>query len=256
MARVMARIPRQARAVVLTAVAGVAMLASSPSAHAATFNADPASLGAIADGGTCFTPGAARDVVFTVSGLPTAAPTDISVGFTLNPSHGFVGDLDVELFAPGGAPSQTIFSRTGFTGPDCFGANANVAGPYTFSDSAPTSPTWWAAAAAAGDTSIPSGSYRAAVPVTGANTLITPAFSSATNPNGTWTLRFRDGTAGTTGTVSAATLVIIGSPLTLPAAQPPAGANPLCATLRKKLKKAKTKAAKRKIRRKLRRLGC
>jgi hypothetical protein len=32
--------------------------------------------------------------------------------------------------------------------------------------------------------------------------------------------------------------------------------NPLCASLRKKLKKAKTKAAKMKIRAKLRKLGC
>ena len=43
-----------------------------------------------------------------------------------------------------------------------------------------------------------------------------------------------------------------------PTTQPPATttANPLCASLHKKLKKAKTKTAKRKIRKKLRKLGC
>jgi hypothetical protein len=35
-----------------------------------------------------------------------------------------------------------------------------------------------------------------------------PAFASVTNPNGTWVLRFRDGTAADTGTVTGATLTV------------------------------------------------
>ncbi|HEV7769956.1 MAG TPA: hypothetical protein VGO66_04760 [Solirubrobacterales bacterium] len=42
----------------------------------------------------------------------------------------------------------------------------------------------------------------------GVNTLITPTFAALPSPNGTWTLRFRDGGQGDTGSVSAATLTI------------------------------------------------
>lgn len=190
------------------------LLASAPSVPAATFNADAGSLGAIPDGPMgppmCWTPGAARDVTFTVSGLDQYAPSDVAVSFTLSPVHTYAGDLEVTLIAPDSA-AQTIFSRTqAFTAQGC-GDNSLVSGSYTFSDSAPASPSWWQQAGSTpSSTPIPSGSYRASTPggeaTSGANTLITPAFAGVTDPNGTWTLRFRDGKQFDTGSVSAAAL--------------------------------------------------
>ena len=113
--------------------------------------------------------------------------------------------------APGGSPSQAVFDRTLATTPTSFGDGSTLAGPYTFSDTAPASPTWWEAAAATGAAAIPAGSYRPSTPGEspsgGANTLFLPVFAAAT-PNGTWTLRFRDKCAGDSGSVSAATLLL------------------------------------------------
>ena len=182
------------------------------SAGAATFTANAGSLGGIPDGSNpAGTFGAPRDVTFSVSGFGAgAAPSDVQVGFTLSPAHTWVGDLDVQLIAPNGA-SHTIFSRTGATTAGHIGDSSHVAGPYTFADTAPASPTWWqAAATAAAAAAIPSGSYRTSTPggsaTSGANTLITPAFAGVTSPEGTWTLRFRDRAQDDTGTVSAASL--------------------------------------------------
>jgi hypothetical protein len=165
---------------------------------------------------------ATRDVTFTVTGM-TGSITDVSAGFTTafvsgsaGPRHPWVGDLDVRLLGPGGTPSQTLLSQTGSTTATGCGDSSNALGPYTFSDSAPASPTWWGAAAAVADVAIPSGSYRASTPGGvvggGANTLITPTFASLANPNGTWTLRFRDTGEGDVGTVTAASLSIVTSP--------------------------------------------
>ncbi len=189
------------------------------SAFGLSFPANPASLGEIPDspagGNVCgdFT-AAPRNVTFTVAGL-VGPPSDVQVSLTLatvgsgGPGHPFVGDLKVLLFGPGGFPSQTIFSQTGSTTPTGCGSGTNAQGPYTFSDSAPESPTWWGSV---GTNPIPSGSYRASTPGGavggGANTLITPAFAGLTNPNGTWTLMFLDGGQGDVGSVSAATLTV------------------------------------------------
>lgn len=206
------------------AVFAAASLLPASSALAVDFPADGASLGAIPDspagGNLCgdFT-GAPRDVTFAVAGLSAGAPTDVAVSFTLavvgtgGPGHPWAGDLDVDLLGPGGAPSQNIFSQTKSTTATGCGDDSNVTGPYTFSDSAPTSPSWWEAATTAGSAvPIAAGSYRAStaggVVDGGANTLITPTFAGLANPNGTWTLRFRDGGQGDTGTVTAASLTI------------------------------------------------
>jgi hypothetical protein len=191
--------------------------AADEAAPQATFAANAGTLGAIPDGpAACTSFGANRDVTFTVSGL-TAPLTNVSVNFTLAPAHTWVGDLDVRLIAPGGAPEHVIFSRTGATAPTQAGTSSDAGGPFTFADTAPAAPTWWAAAAT---NPIPSGSYRSStageVAGGGANTLITPAFAglSTAQINGTWTLRFRDHCAADTGSVSAANLTLdAGAPI-------------------------------------------
>lgn len=122
--------------------------------------------------------------------LVSGTITNVAVNFTMNPGHTWVGDLDVVLKAPGGAPSHVIFSRTGGgVGFDShFGTSA-----YTFADTAPAAPTWWTAAATS---PIAAGSYRSStageVAGGGANTLITPVFAGlGAGANGTWTLTFR-----------------------------------------------------------------
>lgn len=185
------------------------------------FPADPGSLGPVPDppGKLCNTAGAPLDVTFTVSGLGGTL-AEVSVDFTMSPAHAYVGLLHVELFAPDAGPSHVIFGRTAASTPNTCGDNSDVAGPYTFSDLAPDSPTWWEAAAAAGGTvPLPSTVYRTSTPGGGpgggVNTLMSPVFEGLTDAetNGIWTLRFRNFGAGSTGTVSAATLFpIMGLP--------------------------------------------
>jgi subtilisin-like proprotein convertase family protein len=175
----------------------------------ATFVAVATSLGAIPDT-TATGPGAygpPRDVQFNVTGL-SGGVTNVTVSF--NASHTYVGDLDVVLKAPGGSPSHVIFSRTGAASgnPFGYGSDLSSSNTYTFTDSATTN--WWSAAS--GVTIIPGGSYRTTLPgpttVPAPVTSMNSAFSSVTNPNGTWTLTFRDGASGDTGTVTGATLDI------------------------------------------------
>src|SRR5690606_37388242 len=73
-----------------------------------TFPANGATLGAIPDGGTCPTPGAPRDVTFTVSGM-SGAVTNVEVEVTGN--HTWVGDVTATLIAPDNT-SHILFSRT------------------------------------------------------------------------------------------------------------------------------------------------
>ena len=185
-------------------------------APSATFPADVPSLGAIPDataGGTiCGDYSAGRDVTFTVTGL-SAPISDVRVNFTL--THSWVGDLDVSLRGPGGAPVSNIFFNTGSTTATGCGDDSNLTGPYNFFDTAPAAPTWFAAAAGVGATvSVPAGDYRVGTPGGvvggGANALITPTFA-ATSPNGTWTLRIRDGGEGDTGSITAANLTLTGA---------------------------------------------
>lgn len=193
-----------------TGATSVSTSAASPSA---TFAANAATLGAIPDGpSTCAAYGANRDVTFTVTGI-SGTVSNVAVNMTFGTPHTWVGDLDVRLIAPN-AVEHVIFSRTGATSATATGDSSDAAGPYTFVDSAPASPTWWAAATAAGAAvAIPTGSYRTStageVVGGGANTLITAAFSAlGTAANGTWTLRFRDHCSLDTGSVTAANLTI------------------------------------------------
>lgn len=174
----------------------------------AVFAADPASLGAIPDspatGPGAF--GTPRDVTFTVSGL-TGTVSTVEVSFTSGgPSHTFRGDLDVRLKAPGGSPEHVIFSRTGATTAGSFGSGADLTGPYVFTDTA-SGTNWWSVTA----TPTTPGSYRTTVagPSTSpaAVTNMNPVFAGG-NPNGTWTLSFRDGAAADTGSINAASLTI------------------------------------------------
>jgi len=182
----------------------------------ANFPANAGTLGAIPDSPTGGTvcgdySGAPKDVTFTVSGLSNAAPSNVAVNVTM--THSWVGDLDVTLRGPGGTPVHTIFDQVlAALATDC-GDNSDLTGPYNFSDAAPATPTFWTAANTAGAAApVAPGDYRSTTPGGaaggGAVTNITSAFSSVTNPNGTWTLRFHDGGSGDTGGVTAATLTV------------------------------------------------
>jgi hypothetical protein len=255
---------RATRAALATAASALALLAFASAAPAASFPATPASLGPIPDGAPgpgCAGYGAEKLVAFDVTGV--ASPiTNVAVSMTFNPAHTWVGDLSVELIAPGFlAPTQFIFHRTITSNPSDLGDASNAAGPYLFSDAAPPSPSWWEAALATDAAiAIPSGTYRASTPgeITGggANTLFSPTFAAAT-PNGAWTLRFRDKCETVTGAVSAATLFLneVAPPATPPAStsQPPGVTGKRAAAL-KKCKEKKAKSKRRKCRKRARRL--
>ena len=209
-----------------TGVVVAALFIVAPAAHAADYPANAGTLGAIADGAACAggpAPGAARDVTFTVFGEPAGAPANVAVTMSFSPQHNWAGDVQATLIAPD-ATSRLIFGRTGTITANGEGDGSDLTGPYTFSDLAPASPTWWGAAATVGTSApVAPGSYRASqlggAGATGANTLITPAFSGLTNVNGTWTLRLVDNCAIITGGVGAASLTV--TPIDLIAPAPP-----------------------------------
>ena len=176
-----------------------ALFAFSITASAQTAAFTGTNLGAIPDG-EC--DGAGRQVQFNVTGL-TGTITNVRVSFTAN--HTWVGDIDLVLRAPGGTPAHPIFIFTNPAQNDA-GDSSDLMGTYNFFDQA-TGNWWEAAAAATGMQAIPPGDYRAAS-ANGAQTLITPAFASLANPNGTWILQFNDCAPEDTGSVTAATLTI------------------------------------------------
>ena len=156
---------------------------SATEAPDAVFPANGGTLGAIADGaagGTaCGDFGAPRDITFTVSGM-SAPLSDVRVSIT--GTHTWVGDLDISLIAPGGAPTALILSQTGSTTVAGCGDSSDLAGPYNFFDTAPSSPTWWGAATTAASTvPVASGNYRTTsiggVASGGGLTLLTPSFA-------------------------------------------------------------------------------
>jgi subtilisin-like proprotein convertase family protein len=176
-------------------------------------------VGAIPDGGIftgCgISTSAPLNVSFAVSGI-TAPLTDVRVSIT--GTHTYVGDLRVTLIAPSSAASSIVFSRTGAAaGGNGCGEDADFNGTYSFFDTAPASPTWWNAANIPDASTIPNGDYRTSAPGFavggGNNTLITPAFAglSTAQINGTWTLRFEDLTPDDSGSISAASLTLVGS---------------------------------------------
>jgi hypothetical protein len=201
------------------------------SASAATYPANPGSLGYIDDspGVVCgAVAGSPRDVTFNVSGL-TVAPTNVQVTFTMEPVDQTLGEVAVELLSPIGE-RHTILGRTGAVTGDPCGDSSYLFGPYTFSDlaTAPPHGGWWQAAAATGATDlVPSGTYRstnsggdgATAPMP--PTSITAAFAGAANRNGEWRLRFTDLVSGGTAPVTAATLDISTTPVLPPPVVPP-----------------------------------
>jgi subtilisin-like proprotein convertase family protein len=193
------------------AAAFVVQLGMAGGASATTFNANPGSLGPIPDGtGPIPSFGAPLNVTIPVSGLPTG-DNPMNVAVTLTGEHDWTGDLLVELVAPGGSPTATIFGRTGAPTAGANGSAADLGGTYTFTDQAVAAPTWWTAAASAGPAeAIPDGVYRPSASGgaggTGANTTITPTFGTVLDPNGNWTLRVRDGASGDTGEITGASL--------------------------------------------------
>jgi subtilisin-like proprotein convertase family protein len=187
----------RACAVVLMILAATVSLTAAADAGVLDLPAEPGTLGTIPAGGGCGNP---LDVAFAVPATAGVA-TDVGVTFELAPVHGFVGDVDVTLIAPNGFAHQILAPADPLINED-----SNLAGPYTFSDSAPASPTFWEAASSAVSAApVPSGSYRASDSA-GNNTLITPTFADISPVSGTWKLRFCDRVTADTGTVSAATL--------------------------------------------------
>ncbi len=172
--------------------------------------------GPIPDGGissTCGSDGTPIDVSFTVSGM-SGALSNVEVNMSL--THTWMADVTATLIAPNGT-SKVLFGYTGATTALGCGDSSDLAGPYTFKDSAlaPPSGGWWQAATAAASTAaLPSGDYRS-TDIGGAGavnpqppTNLTTAFAGVANPNGVWKLRFTDGGSGDTGAVSAATLTL------------------------------------------------
>lgn len=195
------------------ALAGLAAGAVSTPAAATggwyTFGGE--NFGAIPDAAGCApTPGAPRDVIFQVSGMPSGQLADVQIsGLTID--HTYAGDLTAILYSPLG-PATIVFGRTGAVLPAAQGDATDLEGAYTFTDHAtPASGGLWQAAAALGPGDvIPPGDYFATTPggapSGGAASSLTGAFSELANPNGTWTLRFTDGCSGDLGTVTAASL--------------------------------------------------
>jgi len=153
--------------------------------------------------------GTPLNITFNVSGL-TAPLSDVKVDFTA--THSWIGDLNVVLTSPGGTASQVIFSQVGATSATSFGSSSDLLGTYSFFDAAAGTNIWTASAA----TPVPAGNYRTTAAGPSAST---PPFTSLTSPfaglttaqvNGTWTLAFRDGAAGDTGSVTAANLTLTG----------------------------------------------
>jgi len=170
--------------------------------------------GAIPDGPTgsrsCGTP---RDVQFNVAGF-TGNFGAVSVSFTA--THTYVGDLEVTLIAPNGA-AHLLFSFVGSNSNTDPGDSSNLGATYSFLDTA-TSNFWAAAAGVGNNANVPGGSYRtqAAGPFANDNpgppfTNMNSTFAGLTQAqiNGTWILRFRDCWQADTGSVSAASLLLL-----------------------------------------------
>ncbi|HMM65431.1 MAG TPA: proprotein convertase P-domain-containing protein [Dokdonella sp.] len=187
------------------------------SASALAFQFPGTGVGAIPDspGGTPPTYGTPLVVNFAVAGLASNVST---VAVQIDIAHTWVGDVDVVLAAPGGSPSLVIVSRIGVTTAGAFGDSSNYNGIYNFVDGTAGTDIW-TVATNAGCTSacdITVGDYR----TTGAGgtgqtnpppiTSLVTTFGGLTpaQANGTWTLTFRDGGGGDTGTVNAATLYV------------------------------------------------
>lgn len=200
----------------IAAMASLAFLfvcAGSLTAAAQTYTGT--NTGPITDGLGAIPPqcAAPRNINFLVSGFTTTNPATVSVNFTMNPTHGSIGDLIVSLIAPDTVTSASIFGRVGAISVNDPGDNSNLTGTYAFADSA-TQNIWTAASLISGGTDVPVGSYRAQAAGPGANVSPGPAFTNlnstfgSVTANGNWTLRFTDCSSGATGSISAANLIL------------------------------------------------
>lgn len=170
-------------------------------------------------------------VSFTVTNMQTNVQ---SVALSITMKHQWVGDLDVKLTSPSGSgfagTNFTIFSRVGPSAPFGYGNPLDLDGTYLFTDAATNTLSyypWWLGLDYGNGTDytnvIPSGRYQPSAIGTGSTTSYEPAVTFGTNSglvglpparvNGVWTLSFRDGSAGDTGSVQAATLFINQPPL-------------------------------------------
>lgn len=154
--------------------------------------------------------GPPRDILFQVSSLNFTVE-DVEVELAGN--HGYVGDLTVELIAPGGSPRHMVFGRLGVTSPFGCGYGADLDGTYIFSDAAsPPAGGFWQAAV--GVDNVPSGSYRTTDSGGAGATSPMPATSlrdtfgglPGSAAGGTWILRVTDSATQITGTISSANL--------------------------------------------------
>lgn len=174
-----------------------------------TVQADPASLGPIPDGpgGTpCVTtPPSPKVVTFTVN--ESGPVVGLALALTFAPTHAAAGELTITLVSPGGA-RHPIFTRPGAVTSGC-GAAARLAGPYTFTDTAP-SDFFLTTQDFAGST-VPPGNYRAVTAgskgVAGTPTSLDAAFVGQ-SARGVWTLVVTDGAAGNSGGIAAASLTL------------------------------------------------
>jgi hypothetical protein len=176
-------------------------------------------VGAIADGGGGTPPmyGTPRVISFAVAGL-TGNVGRVAVDVTL--THTWVGDIDMVLAAPGGAPSMVVVSRIGVTTAGGFGDSSNYGGTYGFTDTASGTNIWTVAtnAGCPSNCAVTPGGYRTTAaggtgqtnppPVTSLGTTFNGL--TAAQANGTWTLTIRDGASLDTGSVTAANLSISG----------------------------------------------
>jgi hypothetical protein len=152
--------------------------------------------------------GTPRVVSFAVSGL-TMPVSSVGVRFLFSPQHTSVGDLHVQITAPGGSPSMTIFGNAGASLAFPSGSIGNAKGPYDFSDT--QTGDWWNAAANTDNLSaIPAGGYRTGADNSSAATSLNATFGGVTaiQANGTWTLSFSDDCVSDSGSVESATLFI------------------------------------------------
>lgn len=183
---------------------------------AADFPANAGTLGAIPDypvnASGCHVSGwVDKDVTFTVSGItPPISNVEIK-GLTFSPAHTWGGDITATLIAPGGT-SSVVFGRIGAITATAAGTSSDLAGPYGFRNT--SDPNIWSVSAT---TPLPSNTYTPVVSGGAGVTNPAPtinidaAFAGVVSPNGTWTLRFRDGCDGDTGSVSAVTLTVDGA---------------------------------------------
>lgn len=154
-----------------------------------------------------------RNVTFNVTGV-SGPPSNVELSTTFGgPSHTWMGDVRATLIAPNAA-SHVVFGRTGATTATASGDSSDLAGPYNFKDSAAGINWWTEALNRLATEALTAGDYRTTTvggaASGGTNTNMTAAFAGVADPTGTWTLRLEDGCAGDTGSISAATLTLVG----------------------------------------------